>query len=98
VSWGFARGWGAITAGVRRGVPADARGRRIVAAEHCPRPHLLHPRGVTVVCLLRTVIRGVTGFTLERCGARLRASHDLIGSKGSFIAHPTWHIFQVRKR
>ncbi|GGS90035.1 class I SAM-dependent methyltransferase [Streptomyces chromofuscus] len=50
-----------------------------------------------VVHFLRKVIWMVPGFTVEAYEDRLRALHERIEAEGSFVAHSTRHLFDVRK-
>ncbi|MFD8392768.1 methyltransferase domain-containing protein [Streptomyces sp. NPDC059680] len=50
-----------------------------------------------VVHFLRKVVWMVPGFTAEAYGPQLRALHERIERDGSFVAHSTRHLFDVRK-
>ncbi|WP_300266393.1 methyltransferase domain-containing protein [Microbacterium sp.] len=50
-----------------------------------------------VVYLLRKLIWWVPNFTVERYRERLEDLHELIRRHGSFIAHSTRHLIEVRR-
>ncbi|MFF8591131.1 methyltransferase domain-containing protein [Streptomyces sp. NPDC015220] len=50
-----------------------------------------------VVHFLRKVIWMVPGFTVEAYEPELRALHELIATRGPFVAHSTRHLFEARK-
>ncbi|MFK4071260.1 methyltransferase domain-containing protein [Streptomyces sp. NPDC029674] len=50
-----------------------------------------------VVHFLRKVVWMVPGFTVAEYRPRLRELHDRIQAEGSFVAHSTRHLFDLRK-